>query len=211
MQESIGKVISVDKGTILLDKKGELYVGNLFVCNTELDHGYNIKPEHMSLERDRQTVSSFDLKFLTTEMWMDSERTTEIIMLLEKDSPDIYYTSWNTPQVIKEACYEQFQKNNPDAIAVNSQKEMDEYVQEGMTNTVYISSGYYGAVTDSSGYANNKNKIKLENKPPNIVLAEWFKVNKKYMRTPAIVSFKQIRYDSISWELKPRHSDDIPF
>ncbi len=61
MQDHIGAIKMTSKGDILLEKPGELYVGGLYICKTEMKYGYNIKPEFIKLERDRQTVSSYDL------------------------------------------------------------------------------------------------------------------------------------------------------
>jgi len=56
MQPPMSDVIGTKYGHILPSRPGKLYVGTLFVCDTDLTYGYDILPEHLQLERDRQTV-----------------------------------------------------------------------------------------------------------------------------------------------------------
>ena len=82
MQYDIGETLTVSSGRILRARPGKLYVGGLYVCDTKLAFGYDVKPEFMRLERDRKTVDSFDLLFLTKQMWFDTERWDEIAELI---------------------------------------------------------------------------------------------------------------------------------
>lgn len=78
-------------GKILLNEryKGKIYVSGLFVCNNErLNYGYNITPEYLQLDRDRQTVSDFDLIWMTSRMWSLHTKTKEFKDVFYSEHPD---------------------------------------------------------------------------------------------------------------------------
>lgn len=51
-------------GDIVDKEKGNIYSGGLFVANIgKLSQAYNIKPEHLSLDRDRSMPSTFDVNW----------------------------------------------------------------------------------------------------------------------------------------------------
>ena len=57
---------------MLMSKHGKLYVGGLYICSTNMKYGYDVEPKHINLERDRQTVSNWDLQDITTKIWFDT-------------------------------------------------------------------------------------------------------------------------------------------
>ena len=89
MQDNIGQIKQTQYGDILFDRPGKLYVGTLFICDTELKYGYNIKPKFMRLERDRQTVSSWDLKDLALKCWYDTGETARVAQMIADQVPDV--------------------------------------------------------------------------------------------------------------------------
>lgn len=200
MQENIGRVTQTPFGTILRERPGKLYVGGLFVCKTELMFGYDVKPEYLKLERDRQTVSSFDLQWLTKDMWMSTERFDEIANLMKADTPDLKYSEYNAPALVKEACYKLFRAENPGAVVAKDQKELEALVQKGMTKVVVVSSpSYASAIRGAPEYAKNA--------PPPVsspqqILHEWFKDHRDELRRSAIVSFKDILKLAGDWRQK---------
>lgn len=56
-------------GDIVSKTKGNIYSGGLFVCNkNNISKAYNIKPEHLPLDRDRQVPQSFDLSYAASKI-----------------------------------------------------------------------------------------------------------------------------------------------
>src|SRR5213075_1351725 len=49
MQPAFEDIIEVPQGRILPSLKGKLYVNGLFVCDTELDNSYDVKPDFLTL------------------------------------------------------------------------------------------------------------------------------------------------------------------
>ena len=78
----------------------------------------------MRLERDRKTVDSFDLLFLTKQMWFETERWDEIAELIGDEVEDLKYAEYGTPQMVKEACYKAFKAKHPGAVVARDQDDL---------------------------------------------------------------------------------------
>lgn len=199
MQESIGETINTSKGQILRQRPGKLYVNGLYVCDTEFKFGYNIKPEFLKLERDRQTVSSFDLAWLTKDMWFETGRNDEVVNLMSDKAPDMQYANYGTPAVVKEACYQHFVREYPDHILATSQEELKALIAKGMTKTVYLGGGSYTeSVRASRAYLEAKPQLQAQT--PQQHLEAWFRAHRGNMRTPAIVAFKALLDQASNWK-----------
>jgi hypothetical protein len=198
MQENIGALMTTSYGKILRERPGRLYVGGLFVCETKLKFGYDVKPQHLALERDRQTVSGFDLQFLAKNMWFQTERFDEIAELIGAGIPDMEYAEYSAPEMVKEACYRAFRAKHPGAVVAKDQAELDSLVKVGMTNVV-VSREYAPFVSTARSY---RSEVVIAVAPPADVLAKWLRENRKAMRTEAIVAFKDLVAQSQDWRLK---------
>lgn len=200
MQSTVGEIYSTQWGDILLDRPGNLYVGNLFVCTTGFKYGYNIHPKYITLERDRKTVSSWSLGEVTSKMWYT--RPADVVaQMIQDELPDVEYARYNAPELVKEACYQEFRKNNPGALIASSAHEMQEAIKKGMTKTVYVGGGMYDAVSSSRSYRAEAPSLKKVFDPPHTILTEWFREHRSEMRTPAIVSFKELLTNAKNWNL----------
>jgi len=197
LQNNIGAIKQTSYGDILLDKPGQLYVKGLFVCKTQLTYGYNVKPEYLQLERDRQTVSAFDLKWLTARMWSETDDLQKVAEYVDEGIADLEYLSSVSPMLVKEACYQHFVKKHPGKIPVQNQAELQMYLDRNMTNTVVINSSYYGCVKESNSYRTSS--VAIVPKLPVELLEEYFSRNKQYMRRLAIVEFKAMLAKAKSW------------
>ncbi len=186
-------------GRILNDRPAELFVNGLFVCKTELKYGYDINPEHLQLERDRQTVDAFDLTWTTSRMWLETEEYEYIVNEIDANINDFSSIGYNAPDILKEACYKHFKKKHKGEIAVKSQEELNNLVSEGMTNIVVVNSNYYRTVTACDSY---KNSPQVKQKTPLEILAEFYSNNKKYMKRVASADFNSLLTKAENWRLK---------
>jgi hypothetical protein len=192
MQDSVGAIKSTAYGDILLDQPGKLYVGSLYICETEMSYGYNIKPKHIQLERDRQTVSTWDLKNTTLKCWYDTGETELIARMIAEEVPDVEYSRYDAPELVKEECYRIFRQNNPDAIIASSPQDMKAKIEAGMTKTVYVGGGMYNAVSSSRSYLAEERAPVNPHVAPNVALAAFLSAHRDEMRRPAIVAFKAL-------------------
>lgn len=195
---TIGATIETTKGRILLERPGKLYVNGLFVCKTALDYGYDMKPEFLKLERDRQTVSTFDLQWATKDMWFETGRIEEIAKLIDEGCSDLAYAEHNTPELVKEACYRLFQKKFPGAVLAKSQKELEQMVAAGMTKVIVHTVSAFASIIQS--VPEHRQQAKIQVTPPSEILQEFFRAHRREMRTPAIKAFKALTELSKDWK-----------
>lgn len=198
LQSNIGQVHRTRYGEILLEKPGKLYINGLFVCDTELTYGYNVKPEHLELERDRQTVSSFNLRWLTKDMWFDTDQFPKVAEMMEANVPDLEYAQHNCPELVKEACYRRFRDKHPGAVIASSQSELDALVKNGMTDVVVYGGSFYPVISRYPRYVADTPRI--ASKSPMAHLEEFFREHRGEMRTKAIVAFKALIEQSKKWK-----------
>jgi hypothetical protein len=197
MQKEIGEIIETPYGDILIDKPGILYVGSLFICKTCLKYGYNILPKHIKLERDRQTVSDWDLKWLTKQMWVATGKYSEIATMISQEVPDIEYVRYDSTELIKEECYKIFKQKYPHSIVANSQEQLKSFVQRGMERVVVIKDVFYSQVSESQSYKKEKKEVM---KTIHDELQEWYDHNKYHMHDGVKRNFQVILKQSKGWK-----------
>lgn len=136
LNKNVGETLNTGfYGTILLDEKfkGKIFINGLYV-NTikELTYGYDIKPNFLTIGRDRDLVSTFDIIYTTSSMW--SEHNNELLQeLIKNNSKDVGYLRTiiedsisNQYNEIRDVTYEGFKSEHGDnSIPVSSQTEYD--------------------------------------------------------------------------------------
>jgi hypothetical protein len=198
MQASHGDKKTSQYGEILMERKGKLYVGGLFVCDTEMVYGYNIKPEFIKLERDRQTVSSFDLKSVTRDMWFEAGTADEIARMIEADMVDVAYAEYSSPTLIKEACYRLFIERNPGAVVANTQAELKQLVAQGMKEVIVVRDNFYAQVKHSPSYL-TRPSVRVET--PKERMEAWYAKARYKMHEDARRSFKELLTEAETWRV----------
>lgn len=173
MQPPMVDAITVPMGRILPSRAGKLYVGGLFVCDTDLDYGYDIKPCHIKLERDRMTVDSWDLMSNVRDMWFSTKDWDTVASMMERGVEDLRHAEYTSPELLKEACYNLFIKTNGNkALSATSQKEVNELVAKGMTKVVVTNRVFHSAVTSHPKYKEDfGHKIRIAQ--PSEQLVAW--------------------------------------
>lgn len=185
------------KGRIFLEDVSALYVGGLFICQTKLNYSYDLNPGVIQLERDRQTVADFDLQWLTKDMWLETQQWELIANMIASEVKDVEYVHYNCPELLQAEVYRQFIANNPEGIMARSLEQMQEMVKKGMEKVVYVG-GAYGAIV--CGAQPVEISRKLEVAPPADILQKFLSDNRKYMRTPAVIAFKDLINRSGKWK-----------
>ena len=192
MQDSVGAIKRTMYGDILLDQAGMLYVGGLFICETELTYGYNILPKFIKLERDRQTVDSYDLRDTTLKMWYDTKEFDKVALMISEEVPDVEYARYGSPELVKEECYKIFRRNNPNAIIASSSEDMKRKIDTGMTKTVYVGAIMYDVVSKAASYKSETKHLMKVAIAPHVAMAAFLSAHRDEMRRPAIVAFKAL-------------------
>lgn len=201
MQPPMKDVIGTETCSILPSRPGKLYVGGLFVCKTNMNYGYDFLPEHMQLERDRQTVSDVTLKFRVKDAWFTIDDQDLVAELIEDGAPDLEYANYDTPEPLAELLFSRFTAKYPDGIAVKSQTEADTLKTQGHAHRgVYMSSGYHGALSSSSSYRARNAPVKAQT--PADILEDWYKTNRKHLSRSGRESFRALIKKADKWEPK---------
>ena len=198
MQNNIGRIRQTKYGEILFDREKKLYVGGLYICDIDLKYGYNIKPEYITLERDRQSVSSWDLKDISLKMWFDIDEPATVAEMIDNQLPDVEYARYDCPEIVKEACYQLFRERNPGAIVAENQSELKSLVARGMEKVVVVGSAMYHAVSTSKSYRSGVPERKLV-VMPRARMAIWLADNRSEMRSKSIIAFKKLMEEATNW------------
>jgi hypothetical protein len=95
------KAIETPYGRILIEDmhKGKVYVNGLYVCdNKEFQHGYDVKPKHITIDRDRKAVTDWDLSYITGRMWSSTsvEHGDKIRQLVRDNAKDIHHLHYHS-------------------------------------------------------------------------------------------------------------------
>ena len=89
------KVIETDYGRILMGRRhvSRVYINGLFVSmKPGFIYGYDIKPEYLTIGRDRNLIGDFDLSWITSKMWAQAtEHPLLASTMIYNKAPDISY------------------------------------------------------------------------------------------------------------------------
>lgn len=113
----------------VVDLPGKVFVNGLYVCDYKpYKYGYNFKPEHIKLDRDRKMVSDFDLKWMASRLWCNTKRDDIVLKLLEQGADDVLYinSTWegNVAHWRDVAAENFINTYGPNAIPVSTQEEL---------------------------------------------------------------------------------------
>lgn len=201
LQKPDADAIDTNMGQILPSRSGELYVGGLYICETGLKFGYNFKPVHMKLERDRQTVADWELKVATKDIWYATEQWDRIAEMMRDKVEDVAMAQYYNIGFIKEACYKLFMQTNKGKVVATSQEELDRYVKSGMAGkVVYITSPSYAAGITSHKDYNNSIKQWGKASTPLEDLQKFFAANSPRMRMEVKHNFQKLLEDAKDWK-----------
>lgn len=201
MQPLMRDVIGTDYGHILPSHPGKLYVGGLFVCDTEMKHGYDVNPAHLQLERDRQTVDGFSLKFLTRDMWLATKRWDDVISMLESEAEDVSLIQHTkVPAELAEQAAARFESAHGTALPVTSQAQADKYRDRGVT-TSYTPRAFAHVVGQSPRFA-ARLAAPAPTLSPKQTLEKWLQDNKRHLSRLPKVAFKKLLTQAEAWKIE---------
>lgn len=194
--QDVGRTLDNEYGRILLegDYRGQVFVNGLFVCNhMKYEYGYDFKPQHMNIDRDRKLANTFDLEWLSSKMWgvVDSELTTELIKNGSADVAHIpstlsYYRSDHHTKITSNVLNEFKSEHGDNAVPVTTQEEYDQVKKK--YKPVFVNHTYSSIIKESDDYIPPKTKRIT----PKMKLEEWLKNHKQVLTKKAIGKLKAI-------------------
>ncbi len=220
-------IIETTRGNILLDEnqKGNIYCGGLFVQksdDTEMRHGYDIKPEHVILDRDRRTVDSWSLCWLTARMFAevrDGEHREQIYNLITDNASDVKYyydvSKNRTDDLYKDLCEDEYQdflkKHGVHAVPVKNEEDA-RLIRSKYKNfvPVIMPETKVSVVTASASYQDVavKNKIDIDLSAV-AILTDFLEKNREGMSEEVQENFVKLYKFAKSWKITSY--DDLPF
>ena len=172
-------VVSTEYGNIInsVDDQGEVYCGGLFVQQTKgFKYSYDIKPEHLSLNQDRQSCSEWDLQTLTAKIIMssgDKDLIRDAVESNQRDTSHVTYNYAKVPEELSDEYAEEFIEEHGGSLVTNSYSDHRESEELG-NKSVYLENGVkVKAIQSSSTYKEAIANIELiEKKSPQETMEE---------------------------------------
>ena len=177
--QDVGETIETSYGRILLEEryKGKVFVNGLWVCNyDQYLLGYDFKPAHIDIDRDRKLVSDFDLKWLSSKMW-GATSDPRIVELAAKNAADVQYVTLHLHQLPYDKRDELYDKAFDDFVKENGTKAIPVTDQEELMKVppsykpVIVSESSQALIKSSKKYIEPEPVVKL---PFSRRLQEWF-------------------------------------
>jgi len=173
----------------IIDLPGKVFVNGLYVCDyMPYTYGYNFKPEHIRLDRDRKMISDFDLRWMASKMWSNSKDIDKVLEMVALNKADVVYIKdvSRYKDWYNIAAEKFFSEYGTDAIPVTSQAEL-ESVPAGYKGIV-VSENYYSLVRGSSIFIMPAS----DDRSPVNDLQEWFDGIKEKLDDKDITKFNAI-------------------
>ena len=194
------------------DFKGKIFIKGLYVCTKpDLEYGYDILPQYLQTNRDRNLVTDFDIKWITSQIWADIDKPMAVSKMVKDEIPDITYINSFSKKGLNEVMYAEFTSmHGKYAIPVVDQEEYDlikknyKKLKPVFVKPLEKEIVYSGCASLSIGYEAMRTKAtrRIDSRKPEDVLTEFFKINKYDMKDKLKSKFKKLIELSKDWALK---------
>jgi hypothetical protein len=214
--------IEFEDDEILTDNKykGCIFVKGLYVCTiNNLEYGYNFTPGHITLNRDRNIASNFEVTWRSSNIWNnyantvveDEVKFAPFVDLLEKDAIDIQYSD-AVYEKVRDQVYLLFRQKYGNNIPISSEEDAHKYTSYGYgyNNFTHVSRAYSKFVISSSDFKLDKERHNLFKKNMNpkdalIVFETFFKdsLNKEHKE-----AISEMILLAKNWRYKPNKKEN---
>lgn len=187
-----------------LDHRSRLFVAGMYICDIDTTYSYNFHPKTLSLGRDREAVSDFDLQQQSARLWADYGDPVLVAEMMHADVLDVRNVRYWLNARIKEAMKAHFFSTyGEDAILATSPVEA-EILRTLNPKTHVVFLGGSGAYTEStrSSYDRERESLVRNSIPkekPNVILEAFLERNKKHMRAKPYAELKTIALIAKQW------------
>src|SRR5690606_37243994 len=186
LQEDLGEVREGERGRVLLDTPGKLYVGGLLVSEIHgQKYSYDFHPKYLPLNRDRKSVDTWDLATNTSALLEEVSPPKEVAQMAKARVRDVgFYPIGTTNPMSRGEAYKLFQEEHgKDAIVVADYLDKKKLARENPNlnlNIVVISDTVYRQMIEQSEeYKHNLEILTSacaegDNRAPVQMLEDWF-------------------------------------
>ncbi len=229
-KDSLGNYATAKCGSrVFFDMKGKLYVGGLFVCETDLEYVYDLHPSKIKLNRDRKQVSGWDLQSVTANILKEVATPKQIVEAAQKDIADVNHMqySWcvGVPHNVADEAYKVFKDAyGDDAVVADSYSDMIRLQEQGFAKPVVVNSSFARLIENSSDYQTTFSELEdaievEEEKSPLELLEGWWESYEPMIQTGCsefikiLDTFRErgLKYERETKKPSKGESDDIPF
>ena len=199
----------------------KVFVNGLFVCDLPDDYvfSYNLTPDRITLDRDRQSVSTWDLQREVATLLEDAGAFELMVRMSEEKVPDLYEyytpsryknvssspgmgTTQTVNEVLNKMATEAFVKRHGEkAMAVN--QDLHQTKRDIIKNRLKLG-GYTPVEVPRTNFemldksvTQVPDSIPVKNTTPKVMLERYFEANKKHMRSKARKEMEKLIEDLI--------------
>lgn len=181
-ESGLGRMYKTSSGDVLLDEKfkGCVFVNGLFVKKiSNLVYGYNFAPSMLRLDRDRDLVDNFNLKWSIGGILRLVDDTEFLKEVLQTTDAEYLYSSSITSSLssLSDAVTKEFfEKNGIDAIPCKSQDDFNRLVRDGY-KPIMVSNNTLCAIKSSKCLGESVTKVLSLREQ----FSSWYKEIKGYL------------------------------
>lgn len=188
------------QGTILglPELKGKVFVNGLYVTSiSDLAYGYDFKPEYLQLDRDRKAVDSFDIKWITKDMWSQVTHkaglTAQTVSQMVYDKvADTAFLNHARTKELTEGCVELYLQMHPQQVLASEFDDIEKLNTQGYTDVVYLGNDNFTKIVKASREYQSINFNKLEVKSNKSILEDFKDKWYDEFSTDCLISLEEI-------------------
>lgn len=203
------ETIETGFGRILTDPKylGKVFINGLYVSKNEgYFYGYDIQPEYLTIGRDRNLINSFDLSWITSRMWNQSNKPGVVSKLIHKEAPDVHYVRnfASSDSKLAETLYAEFKGSyGKMAVPVSSQEEYETVKRNyKKLKPIIVKDQIKYIVRDYTGTVYKKATKKRDTRMPHEILQDFAKKIQPMIDSEQRNEFERIIKKSYNWTFK---------
>lgn len=178
-------LIETDNGDIIKDgyMKGQVFCGGVWVCeDSQFDYGYNFNTDILKLDRDRKTVSTFDISYQTKELWklVDEDNSGELVKAIISSKEDTRYLNHHTHSISKSVANsvldEVSDELDEDTVIVGSYDEHESLRSSGVKSKYISNETVISIIKKADNYKNPQDYMTKSLNPMDILVDfadEW--------------------------------------
>lgn len=185
-----------------IDRPGDIFIHGLFVCHVDgYKYGYDFSPTAISVDRDRRMVRDFDLKWLTSQIWKNSDMYDEVIGMIKDQAEDVGYLDsmiYSSEQTLADKAAETFiLEHGQEAVAVTTQQQLETAREEGHEKIVIVPKVQHALMGRSSVYSPPPPKV--VKRTPREALLDFERLYGNYIYGDMAIAFEGLLELSKSW------------
>jgi len=192
-------LIETPNGDILKDSnmKGQIFCGGVWVCEDKtFDYGYNFNTDVLKLDRDRKTVSTFDISWQTKELWkyVNEDENLDIVVsaLTSNNNDTTYLGDYNTPskELANKAIAKVYEDLEEDTIVTDDHDEYHEVIRSGYKAKYISNESLIAVIRQADNYKQPSDYI--NNVKPMDILVDFFETNEYNMNADLAGAYQEM-------------------